>query len=148
MDQQLVTVTPPINSNGPPAHFVTPSELDDFKSDVRTWIETDNSIRRLLVAVKERRAAKKVLSERIMRFMSSHNIEDLDTKDGRIRYKVAFVRTPLTQSTIKERIASFCADNAAAAMANGAVFGNRDRGERQVLHRRLPPAGPQQPAGP
>jgi hypothetical protein len=114
-----------------------PDSLDDFKSDVRTWLELDNSIRRLQAAIKDRRAAKKQLSERILRFMADHNIEDLDTKDGKLRYRIAFVRTPLSQAVIKERISSYFGvnnDNAATAM-NGVVFGNRARVEKTSLCR-------------
>ena len=110
--------------------------LDEFKNDVRTWIELDNSIRRLQAAIKERRAAKKLLTDRVMQFMGRYNIEDLNTSDGRLRYRVSFVRAPLSHSAIKERIEKyFSADVNAARELNGVVFGNRERSEKTCLSR-------------
>lgn len=118
-------------------------ELDAFKSDVRTWIEVDNSIRMLQEAARERRAAKRALSARVLGFMSRFNIEDLNTRDGsRLRFQVRFVRSPLSHGAIKDRIDRFCAGDAdAAGRIHGAVFGDRERTERSSL-RRLPPPRP------
>lgn len=79
--------------------------LDDFKNQVRAWIEIDNSVRKLKQAIKERNNVKKQLTDKILSFMGKYNIEDLNTKDGsRLRYKVTQVKEPLTASKIKERI--------------------------------------------
>lgn len=79
--------------------------LDDFKNQVRAWIEIDNNIRKLKQAIKERNVMKKQLTDKILTFMGKYNIEDLNTKDGsRLRYKVTQVKEPLTASKIKERI--------------------------------------------
>ena len=113
--------------------------LNEFKNDVRTWMELDNSIRRLQAAIKDRRAAKKLLSDRILQFMSRYNIEDLNTKDGNLRYKVTYVRTPLSQHAIKDRISTYFSANAQVAQeVQGAVFGNRERTERPCLRRLKP----------
>jgi hypothetical protein len=79
--------------------------IDDFKNQVRAWIEIDNSVRKLKQAIKERNNVKKQLTDKILGFMGKYNIEDLNTKDGsRLRYKVTQVKEPLTASKIKERI--------------------------------------------
>ncbi len=68
--------------------------------------------------------------------MSQYNIEDLNTKDGRLRYRVTYVRSPLSHTAIKERISSYFASDAAAAQElQGAVFGNRERAEKTSLRR-------------
>ena len=79
--------------------------LDDFKNQVRMWVEIDNNIRKLKQAARERNAIKKQLTEKILKFMAKYNIEDLNTKDGsRLRYKVSQVKEPLTAQKIKERL--------------------------------------------
>lgn len=110
--------------------------MEEFKTDVRTWLELDSTIRRLQAATRERRAAKKQLTDRILQFMNRYNIEDLSTRDGRLRYRVSYVRTPLSHQAIKDRILGYFAsnDNVAQAVA-GAVFGNRERTERVALSR-------------
>lgn len=117
-----------------------PAQLEDFKHDVRAWIELDNSIRRLQASIKERRAAKKHLSDRILGFMGRNNIEDLDTKDCRLRYKVSYVRSPLSMAAIKDRVTAYFSGDPSKERERqftGAVFGNRERVEKQSL-RRLP----------
>lgn len=82
------------------------SVLDEFKNQVRMWIEVDNNIRKLKQAARERNAIKKQLTNKILMFMAKYNIEDLNTKDGsRLRYKVSQVKEPLTAQKIKERLA-------------------------------------------
>jgi len=112
--------------------------LNDFKHDVRMWLELDNTIRRLQALLKERRHARMMLHERITRFMRDHNIEDLNTRECRLRYHVSYVRSPLSQQVIRDRINAFFQDNAHVAQAlQGAVFGTRERKEQRSL-RRLP----------
>jgi hypothetical protein len=79
-------------------------ELEDFKNQVRIWLDLDNTLKKLKAAVKERQLAKKELTERILEFMGRYNIEDLNTRDGKLRYKVVTMKEPLTQSIIKSRI--------------------------------------------
>jgi hypothetical protein len=109
--------------------------LDEFKSDVRTWIELDDSIKMLQTSIKERKYAKKHLTNRIIEFMDHHDIEDLNTRSGRIRHKTTYVRAPLSQNTIKTRIESFFnADEKVATDLLATVF-NRDRSEKHSLRR-------------
>ena len=110
--------------------------LESFKTDVRTWLEVDTSIRTLQASIRDRRQAKRELSNRIMSFMSRYNIEDLSTRDGCLRFHVTYARMPLSHQAIRSRIESFYAADAEAAQElSGAVFGNRDRAERTVLRR-------------
>jgi hypothetical protein len=80
--------------------------LEEFKNQVRLWVEIDNSISKLRSAIKERNNVKKQLTDKVLMFMAKYNIEDLNTKDGsRLRYKVTQVKQPLTAKVIKERLA-------------------------------------------
>jgi hypothetical protein len=110
--------------------------LKDFKNDVRTWLELDNTIRRLQAALRERRAAKTVLHDRMTRFMNEYSIEDLNTRDGRLRYHVTYVRAPLSQQVIRDRINAFFQTNTKISDAlQGAVFGARERHEHHSIRR-------------
>jgi hypothetical protein len=107
-----------------------------FRTDVRTWLEVDTSIRALQASIRDRREAKRALSNRILSFMSRYNIEDLSTRAGCLRFQVTYVRTPLSHQTIRRRIETFYSSNTEAAQElSGAVFGNRDRAERTSLRR-------------
>lgn len=84
----------------------TSGELEDFKNFVRVWMEMDDTIKKLQVILKEKKMVKQELSYKILEFMSKYNIEDLNTKDGKLRYKVTRVKVPLSQNSVKNKIVS------------------------------------------
>ena len=77
--------------------------LEEFKKNVQNWMTFDNQMKRLAAASKQLKIKKKELNEKILDFMARYNIEDLNTKEGIIRYKKTFVKEPLTQKLIKEK---------------------------------------------
>lgn len=81
-------------------------ELDDFKNYVRAWMEMDDTIKKLRDIMKEKKHIKQELSLKILGFMCQYNIEDLNTKDGKLRYKVTKVKVPLSQNSVKNKIVS------------------------------------------
>lgn len=96
-------------------------ELDDFKNQVRLYLEIDNTLKKLKAAVKERLRARRELSARILDFMGRYHIEELNTRDGKLRYRVVNVKEPLTQSVIKERIKDKLESGEAAAAPDADV---------------------------
>ena len=87
-----------------PIAVPSPNELEEFKNCVKIWITVDNNIKKLQATVKEQNGMKKEVSKKILSFMSRFNIEDLNTKEGKLRYKVTQVKAPLSQAGIKEKI--------------------------------------------
>ena len=87
-----------------PIDVPSPNELEEFKNCVKIWITVDNNIKKLQATVKEQNGMKKEVSKKILSFMSRFNIEDLNTKEGKLRYKVTQVKAPLSQAGIKEKI--------------------------------------------
>lgn len=79
-------------------------DLEDFKNKVRLWLDYDNTISKLKLALRERKKAQEALTDKIGAFMSRYNIEDLNTKQGKLRCKIVDVKVPLTQRVIKERL--------------------------------------------
>jgi hypothetical protein len=82
----------------------TDEELEDFKEKVNTWLDLDTVLTKLKQALKERKLKYNVLTHSIGEFMSKYNIEDLNTKQGKVRCKSVDVKSSLTQKMIKERI--------------------------------------------
>ena len=81
--------------------------LEEFKEYVRKWFELDNVIKKAQEAIKERKIARDKLSMMISKFMCKYDIEDLNTKEGRIRCKVSHVKAPINQKVIKEKITDY-----------------------------------------
>lgn len=102
--------------------------LENFKQQVRTWVELDSSIKKLQAALKERREYKKLLTQKVLDFMAKFNIEDLNTKEGRLRYNVVYVKPSLSQKVIKSKLLDFFANDVATGQnVTNAVFETSER---------------------
>lgn len=110
-------------------------ELEEFKAQVRKWIDMDNTLKKLQNAVRERRDIKKQLTEKITAFMARFNIEDLSTRDGKIRFKVAQVKPPMSRKTIQQRLIEMYPRVNSAEELTTRVFTVDERVERATLRR-------------
>ena len=109
--------------------------LEEFKSNVKQWLELDNQLKRLAAASKERRKKKDEINRSILEFMSKFNIEDLNTKDGIIRYRKTFVKEPLSQKTIKNKLEELFKDDQENFEKIEKIFTDREKIEKMSLRR-------------
>lgn len=109
--------------------------LEEFKKNVQDWMTNDNQLKRLLAAAKLLRNKKKTLNEKILDFMARYNIEDLNTKEGVIRYKKTYVKESLTQKIIKEKLNEIFKDNEENLEKVNEIFTNRGKVEKTSLRR-------------
>ncbi len=97
--------------------------LEEFKHQVKMWMELDNQIKKMNEILKEKKAVQKILTEKVLSFMARYNIEDLNTKDGKLRYKVTQVKPTVKQTAIKKKLQDFFDyDKALAEKVMKAVF--------------------------
>ena len=68
-----------------------------IKTDIKKWIELDRDVRELQRKVKEKRTAKKALTERIVGTMRDNNIDIFNTKDGKIVHTQTRQKAPITK---------------------------------------------------
>lgn len=109
--------------------------MEMFRQDVHAWLDIESSIKNLQAMLRDRRAHKKVLCDRIVRYMHQYGIEDLHTREGRISSRTSYVQAPLSHRTIKEKIGTFFSDNTPmVSQLLRAVF-TRERVEKQSLRR-------------
>lgn len=85
---------------GPPSD----EDLDMFKQQVAEWIKLDDQIRKLNIAVRERKVHQRALGSKIQDFMIRNNYDNLNTGQGRIRSKVRTVQQPLRITEVKKRL--------------------------------------------
>lgn len=118
------------------------NELNEFKEQVKAWIKLDNEVKAINAKIKildnERKHRKKlidVLSSKILSFMGSNEIDELNSKDGIIKYKKSYVKQSLTQRQIKEKLLEQfnILDDAEERINN--VFKNREKVEKLRLKR-------------
>jgi hypothetical protein len=109
--------------------------LEEFKGHVKDWLELDNQLKRLAAAAKERRKRKNDINLKILEFMGRFNIEDLNTKEGIIRYRKTYVKEPLTQKTIKTKLEELFKNDQDTFEKVQRIFTEREKIEKASLRR-------------
>lgn len=110
--------------------------LEEFREYVRKWLELDNNIKKAQEVIRERKKVRDKLSMLISGFMCKYNIEDLNTKEGRIRCKVRTVRSPVNQKVVKQKITDyFSNDEDKKADILSKIYEEREKVEKVSLRR-------------
>lgn len=86
--------------------FAAPSEddLTMFRQQVSEWTKIDDQVKKLNIAIRERRIHQRALSSKIQEFMFKHGYDNLNTQAGRIKASVSQVKQPLTLKDIRSKI--------------------------------------------
>lgn len=82
----------------------TSEELESFKNLVNDWFKYDDQIRKLNIAMKERKNYQRALNNKIQEFMLKYQYNDLNTQHGRIKANVKEVKLPIKIGDIRELI--------------------------------------------
>lgn len=114
---------------------VNEGELNYFKEKVRRWLTYDDEIRILQNALKDRRKKKNELTPEVLEFMKTHNIEDLNTKDGKLKCSISNRKKTLTQKDIKHKLLGYFKNENKGEKCIDYVFGNREIQEIMNLRR-------------
>jgi hypothetical protein len=117
-------------------------DLTEFKEQVKSWLNLDNEVKAINAKIKildnERKHRKKlieVFSSKILSFMGNNEIDELNSKDGIIKYKKSFVKEPLTQKQIIGKLLDQFRNIENAEDKINKVFKDRERIERLRLKR-------------
>jgi len=72
--------------------------MTEFQSDVQSWVQIDNEIKRSSVIIKELREKKTSLSDKIMSYADEYNLENaiIEISDGSLKFQNFKQTTPLT----------------------------------------------------
>ena len=82
----------------------TSDEMDTFKNLVNDWFKYDDAIRKLKIAIRERKTLQQVLNNKIQDFMFKYNYNDLNTQNGRLKTNVKNVQKPVNIKEVREII--------------------------------------------
>ena len=82
----------------------TVDEMDTFKNLVADWFKYDDAIRKLKIAIRERKTLQQVLNNKIEDFMFKYNYNDLNTQNGRLKTNVKNVYKPINIKEVREII--------------------------------------------
>lgn len=84
----------------------TKEELDTFKNLVTEWFKYDDMIRKLVIALKERKTFQRALNNKIEEFMFKYKYNDLNTQNGRLKASVKTTHKPINIKEIRSIIES------------------------------------------
>ena len=82
-------------------------ELETFKNLVNDWFKYDDQIRKLQIAMKERKNYQRVLNSKIEQFMFNYKYNYLNTQHGRIKTNVKECKVPIKMNDIKTKIMQY-----------------------------------------
>lgn len=82
----------------------TEEELEMFRQQVSEWSKLDDQVKKLCIAIRERRIHQRALTTKIQEFMFKHGYDNLNTQAGRIKASVRQVKAPLKLADIREKI--------------------------------------------
>lgn len=85
-------------------HPPTEDDLEMFRQQVSEWTKLDDQVKKLNIAVRERRTHQRALSNKIQEFMIKYGYDNLNTQCGRIKASVAQVKQPLKLKDIRAKI--------------------------------------------
>lgn len=101
---------------------------EDLINSVKSWMTVDNEMKVLQKELKERRQAKKALTEELVEIMKTNEIDCLDIKDGNIIYTRNKVKGPLSKKYLLDCLGKYFEDNpnVEASDVSNFIMENRD----------------------
>ena len=82
----------------------TEDELDDFKNKINEWCKFDDQIKKLMIAIKERKKLQSAFNTYIKDFMFKYDYHDVNINNCRIVAKKKEYLTPISVNDMKKNI--------------------------------------------
>jgi len=79
-------------------------ELEDFKNKINEWCKIDDQIKKLSIAIKERKKMQNALNSYIKDFMFKFNYHDVNVNNCRITAKKKEYLRPISVNDMKKNI--------------------------------------------
>lgn len=88
------------------------SEVQFFKEKVQRWLHVDTQISGLEKQIRElKKVRNKELEPEITSFMTSYNVSDLNTENGKLRCQEKKTKKGLNKHNIRENLSQFLTDS-------------------------------------
>lgn len=115
------------NTNTPSINM-DPQTKEDFTNNVRDYIELEEQITKLNIALRERRTRLNTLSSMILKNMENNDIHHINIKNGLLVYKNNTVFKGLNKKNLKSGLSIyFKNDEEKITEATNTVLENRER---------------------
>lgn len=110
----------------------------DFKEDVKTWLKLDDDIKTLTDAIKERKSKKTEITPKLLDFMEKHNINDLNTNDGHLKFQKSLRSKPLSKKYLLDRLGFYFKSDMKGEKVVNFIYNNREKSETSNIKRVYP----------
>ena len=111
---------------------------EDLLNNVRSWITIDNEIRTLQKEQKLRKEKKKNITDNLITFMKSNEIDCFEVKDGNLSYVKRNVKKPINKKSLLEILAKYYdGDILKANNMNDFIMDNREETTKETIIRKL-----------
>ena len=109
-------------------------QIDEIKQDVYEFFSITNDVKKLEIAIRERKKRLKELNQKILAFMSTYDIVNLDSSTGnKLKYTISKRKEPLTQKIIKLKLIDYFKDENKVSRAFEYIKENRSITEVATL---------------
>lgn len=111
---------------------------EELLNNVRNWITIDNEIRTLQKEQKIRKEKKKHITDNLITFMKSNEVDCFEVKDGNLSYVKRNVKKPINKKNLLEILAKyFDGDILKANNMNDYIMENREETTKETIIRKL-----------
>lgn len=112
-------------------------EFIAFKRRIKEWLELDDDCRKLREAVNSRNKRKKELEPLITEFMNTNQLDNINTKNGKLKCNTKNYKKPLNQKNLSTTLTKFFNDLNKAQAAADFLINNREVVEKTTLSRQV-----------
>jgi hypothetical protein len=110
---------------------------DNLKDNVKEYLEIDDQIKALNKAIVERRKQKSKLSADILTMMNKFEIDNMNTKNGRLIYSVSNTSKPLSKKNLVDGLNIYFKNEDTAKSVSQIVLDSRPKVEKITLKRTI-----------
>ena len=110
---------------------------EQLKSNVKIYLDMDDQIKALNKAIAERRKKKNELSEEILGTMKKFEIDNMNTKNGKLIYSTTKSTKPLNKTNLITGLNLYFQDEDKAKNVSKIVLNNREKVEKVKLRRTI-----------
>ena len=110
---------------------------DKLKTDVKSYLEIDDQVKALNKALKDRRKQKTKLSDTILNTMKLFEIDNMNTKNGKLIYSVSKRAIPLNKKNLLSGLDLYFKDNDKSKEVSAVILKNRGVLEKVKLTRTI-----------
>ena len=110
---------------------------EQLKANVKIYLDMDDQIKALNKAIVERRKKKNELSEEILGTMKKFEIDNMNTKNGKLIYSTTKSTKPLNKTNLITGLNLYFQDEDKAKNISKIVLNNREKVEKVKLRRTI-----------